>query len=192
MNLDANVQKIISLIFIRWKLIVLFAIIGALLSCFYTANFTALTYSSSVEFFAYAEDSKQEFSDSTSTAQQISNTSKMNYAIKMLDTYIELFKTNEFNQAVADDLNKKYSTSYSASQVKNSISIQPVEYENHGGYMCESFEGFSGYSGVIVECSRKSKKAEREALEIFMREHKEIVKRHFVEGDIDFDNPMGK
>lgn len=127
MNLDANVQKIISLIFIRWKLIVLFAIIGALLSCFYTANFTALTYSSSVEFFAYAEDSKQEFADSTSTAQQISNTSKMNYAIKMLDTYIELFKTNEFNQTVADDLNKKYSTSYSASQVKNSISIQPVE-----------------------------------------------------------------
>ena len=72
------------------------------------------------------------------------------------------------------------------------ISIQPVEYKKHDGYICESFEGFSGYSGVIVECSRKSKKAEREALEIFMRENKEIVKRHFVEGDIDFDNPMGK
>lgn len=127
MNLDANVQKIISLILVRWKLIVVFAIIGAMLSCFYTANFTTLTYSSSVEFLTYSDDTRQEFGDSTSVAQTVSNTSKMNYAIKMLDTYIELFKTNEFNQKVADDINKKYSTSYTASQVRNAVTVQGVE-----------------------------------------------------------------
>ena len=127
MNLDANVQKIISLILVRWKLIVVFAIIGAMLSCFYTANFTTLTYSSSVEFLTYSDDTRQEFGDSTSVAQTVSNTSKMNYAIKMLDTYIELFKTNEFNQKVADDINKKYSTSYTASQVRSAVTVQGVE-----------------------------------------------------------------
>jgi hypothetical protein len=72
------------------------------------------------------------------------------------------------------------------------ISIQPIGYYDKGGYVCEEFTAFTGYSGVIVECSRKSKKAESEALDKFMREHKEIVKRHFAEGDIDFENPMRK
>lgn len=45
MNIDTNVQKIISLLLKKWKIIVLFALIGALLAYFYTANFTTLTYS---------------------------------------------------------------------------------------------------------------------------------------------------
>lgn len=128
MNLDANIQKLFSIVFKKWKLVVLVALIGAVLAFFYTANFTVLTYSSSVEFLAYAEDSKQELSDSTSTAQQqASNTSKMNYAIKMLSTYVELFKTNEFNQAVAEELNEEYNTSYTAGQIKGAVSITLVE-----------------------------------------------------------------
>ena len=127
MNIDANVQKIITLLIKKWKLIVLFALIGTLLAYVYTANFTTLTYSSSVEFLAYAHDSQQEFSDSTSAAQQISNTSRMNYAIKMLNTYVELFKTSEFNKTVASDLNDNFNTSYTAEQVKNAVLYEEVE-----------------------------------------------------------------
>lgn len=127
MNLDANVQKIITAVLRKWKLVVVFALIGTVLAYFYTDNFTKLTYSSSVEFLAYAEDTKQELSDSTTAAQQASNTSKMNYAIKMLDTYIELFKTNEFNKTIADTINENYNTSYTASQIKNSINYTIIE-----------------------------------------------------------------
>lgn len=42
----------------------------------------------------------------------------MNYAMKMLDTYIEIFSTNEFYQTVADELNKTYGTDYPASVIK--------------------------------------------------------------------------
>lgn len=127
MNIDANVQKIISLLLKKWKVIVLFALIGTLCAYMYTANFTTLTYTSSVEFLAFSQDSKQEFNYSSTVSQQTSNTSKMNYAIKMLDTYIELFKTNEFNQAVANDLNKQLNTSYTSGQIKGSMQIEAVE-----------------------------------------------------------------
>lgn len=127
MNLDANIQKILTAVLRKWKLVVLLALVGAILAVFYTANFTTLTYSSSVEFLAYSQDSRQELTDSTTASQQASNTSKMNYALKMLSTYIELFKTNEFNQSIADEINAKYATSYSVSQIRNSISYSPVE-----------------------------------------------------------------
>lgn len=126
MNLDANVQKILTLLLKKWKPIILMALVGALLAGIYTANFTTLTYSSTVEFLAYAQDSRQDINDSTKVAQASSNTSKMNYAINMLDTYIEMFKTNKFNQAVADELNKKYNSSYSAADIKYSITITKV------------------------------------------------------------------
>ena len=127
MNLDANIQKVLMLLLKKWKLIAVFALIGVMLAYFYTANFTTLTYSSTVEFLAYAQDSQQELTDSTTVAQAASNTSKMNYAVKMLDTYVELFKTNEFNQTVADELNEKYNATYSASMVKDSIFIETIE-----------------------------------------------------------------
>lgn len=127
MNIDASVQKMLTVVLKRWRLVILFALIGCVMAYFYTANFTTLTYSSSVEFLAYSYDSKQEFSDSTASAQQASNTSKMNYAIKMLNTYIELFKTNEFNQTVANEINNKYNTSYSVSHIKNAVTITKVE-----------------------------------------------------------------
>ncbi len=129
MNIDANIQKILTAVLKKWKLVVLFALIGALLAFFYTANFTTLTYSSNVKFLAYAQDSKQELSDSSPAnlaAQQASNTSKMNYAMKMLKTFIELFKTNEFNQIIADELNNAYGTSYSAAEIKNSITYSTI------------------------------------------------------------------
>ena len=59
----------------------------------------------------------------------------MNYAMKMLDTYIEIFSTNEFNQTVADAINKKHGTDISASTVKNSIKISKVE--NTAMFACD-------------------------------------------------------
>lgn len=127
MNIDANVQKVLSALFKRWKLLVLFAVIGAIAAGVFTARFTTLTYTSQIEFLAYAIDSNQELQDSTAAAQQASETSKMNYAMKMLDTYIEVFQTNQFNQSVADELNRVYGYDHSAATVKNSITIEKVE-----------------------------------------------------------------
>lgn len=131
MNIDANVQKIIFALIRRWKLLVIFAVIGCLLGYFYTANFTTLTYTSSVEFFTYAVDSQHEISDSISTQSndsvRTSNTSKMNYAQKMLPTYIEIFKTNAFNSTVADDLNERVNASYSTGTVKGAVKYEIQE-----------------------------------------------------------------
>ena len=96
MNIDENVQKVVKLLLRKWKLLILFMLIGALLAGVYTAKFTTLTYTSSVEFLAAAVDPAHEISDSTGEVARTSQTSKMNYAMKMIDTYIEIFKTNKF------------------------------------------------------------------------------------------------
>lgn len=131
MNIDANVQKIIFALIRRWKLLVIFAVIGCLLGYFYTANFTTLTYTSSVEFFTYAVDSQQELSDSIATQSndsvRTSYTSKMNYAQRMLPTYIEIFKTNAFNATVADDLNERVNANYSTGTVKGAVKYEIQE-----------------------------------------------------------------
>lgn len=132
MNIDENVRKLLMALLRKWKLLVVFAIIGGLLGAVYTYNFTKLTYTSSVEFLATAVDSKEEMLDTSdretqSEAGRISYTSKMNYAMKMMDTYIELLRTNEFNNTVASQLNERLDTTYSANTVKNSITITPVE-----------------------------------------------------------------
>jgi capsular polysaccharide biosynthesis protein len=132
MNIDANLQKILFALIRKWKVLVVAIVLGALLGYFYTANFTTLTYTSSVEFLAYAVDSQQEFSDSStsssnSDAVRTSNTSKMNYAMKMLDTYIEIMNTNEFDTKVANDLNKRINANHSASTIKSAMNITSVE-----------------------------------------------------------------
>ncbi len=129
MNIDANVRKIVFALMKKWKFIVIFAIIGALLGYIYTANFTKLTYTSSVEFLAYAVDSQQEFSDSTQNGDyaRTSNTSKMNYAMKMLDTYVEVMNTYEFNTKVANQLNKRLGTDYDPTTIKNALTFETID-----------------------------------------------------------------
>ena len=126
MNLDANVQKLLMLVLKKWKLILIVALIGTMAAYFYTANFVTLTYTSSVEFLAYTIDTTQELKDSTNAAQTVSNTSKMNYSVKMLSTYIELFKTNEFCQTVADDLNKESGQNYSGSMIQGAVTYETI------------------------------------------------------------------
>lgn len=134
MNIDENVRKIITALLRKWKVIVVFAVIGALVGYFYTANFVTLTYTSTVEFLAYAVDSKDDLQDaqtggasSSTDNSRISNTSKMNYAMKMLDTYIEIFGTNDFDSKVVSELNDRINASYTAATVKNALSISGVE-----------------------------------------------------------------
>ena len=129
MNIDENVQKVIKLLLRKWKLLILFMLIGALLAGVYTAKFTTLTYTSSVEFLAAAVDPAHEISDSTGEVARTSQTSKMNYAMKMIDTYIEIFKTNKFCGKVAGEMNKKYYTNLSPADIKQSFTIETVE--NH-------------------------------------------------------------
>ena len=121
MNIDENVQKVIKLLLRKWKLLILFMLIGALLAGVYTAKFT------SVEFLAAAVDPAHEISDSTGEVARTSQTSKMNYAMKMIDTYIEIFKTNKFCSKVAGEMNKKYYTNLSPADIKQSFTIETVE-----------------------------------------------------------------
>lgn len=132
MNIDANVQKIVFALIRKWKLLVIFAVIGCLLGYFYTANFTTLTYTSNVKFFAFAVDSQQEVTDSvpsttSNDSVRTSNTSKMNYAQKMLPTYIEIFNTNEFNDSVAAKLNQRVNANYSMQTIKNAVTYEIIE-----------------------------------------------------------------
>ncbi len=128
MNIDANVQKVLLALLRKWKLLVLFALIGALVGFFYTANFTTLTYSSEVKFFAFATDGNDDVSTSESSMETIrsSNTSKMNYAMRMLPTYIQLMNTNEFYSTVITDVNNTYNANYQASLVKSSMKIDTI------------------------------------------------------------------
>lgn len=127
MNIDDNIKKIFSALLKKWPMLIIFMLIGAVAAYAYTSNFTSLTYSSSIEFLAYVDDSNQELADSNTSETRITETSKMNYAMKMLDTYIEIFSTNEFNQTVADAINQSHGTNISAAQVKNSIKIKKIE-----------------------------------------------------------------
>lgn len=129
MNIDENVQKIIKLLIKKWKLLFIFAILGAVCAFIYTANFTTPTYTSSVEFLASAEDPTYDMDETTGSSDYIrtSETSKMNYAMKMISTYIEIFQTNEFCSDVADQINKKYGTHLSPADIKSSIKIDTVE-----------------------------------------------------------------
>ncbi len=142
MNIDVNVQKILFALIKKWKLLLIFAIIGGLLGYIYTSNFTTLTYTSSVTFLASAVDSNQEINDdndnnnsSSSSSQnnasseyvRTSNTSKMNYAMRMLPTYIKIMQTNEFNEKVAKSLNERINSNYSSGVIKNSLLIESVK-----------------------------------------------------------------
>ncbi len=125
MNIDANVQKILFAVLRRWKLIVIFAIIGALIGYFYTSQYTTLTYSSDVKFLAYATDGNDDI-DENSTVNEIrsSNTSKMNYTRSMLPTYITIMQTNEFNSRVVNDLNETYNSNYPANILNGATEVE--------------------------------------------------------------------
>ena len=47
--------------------------------------------------------------------------------MKMIDTYIEIFKTNKFCSKVAGEMNKKYYTNLSPADIKQSFTIETVE-----------------------------------------------------------------
>lgn len=127
MNTEIDLQKMFKLVLRKWKLVVAFCLIAALAVGVYSANFATKTYSSSVKFFVYAVETQQELSDSTLARNAASNTSKMNYAMQMMETYTEMLNTNEFAKKMASELNKKYSTNYSYKDIGKSISISTQE-----------------------------------------------------------------
>lgn len=130
MNIDENVRKILVSLLRKWKVIVAFALVGVLLGFFYTANITKLTYTSEVEFLAYAVDAKNEIKGSylsTPDDTRTSNTSKMNYTKMMLATYIEIMNTNEFATTVAQNLNNRINSNCTADFIKKSMTIEAVE-----------------------------------------------------------------
>lgn len=134
LNIDENVQKIINLLLRRWKLLLVFAVVGAIIAYGYTNQFTTLTYTSSIEFLAYVDDTNQELQENGSTSQtqsadqqRVSQTSKMNYAMKMLDTYIEVFRTTAFNTTVSEYLRDNFGKDVPAGSIKGSTSIEAVE-----------------------------------------------------------------
>ena len=90
MNTEIDLQKIMKLVLKKWKLVAIFCVIGALLIGIYSANFATKTSPSSVKFFVYGVETQHELSDSTLARNAASNTSKMNYAMQMMETYTEM------------------------------------------------------------------------------------------------------
>lgn len=127
MNTEIDLQKMLKLVLKKWKLVAVFCLIGALAVGIYSANFATKTYSSSVKFFVYAVETQQELSDSTLARNAASNTSKMNYAMQMMETYTEMLNTSEFAKRVANELNKKYSSNYTYKDISKSIAITTKE-----------------------------------------------------------------
>lgn len=127
--MDENIKKAVQLFLKRWKLIVLIGLIGAMLAYAYTANFTTLTYTSSVEFYAYVpdEDRTANTEDGSSIVIPISNTSKMDYAIRMITTYLALLDTNNFCTRAADSLNERLGSDYSAGFVRGAMATEATE-----------------------------------------------------------------
>lgn len=125
MNIDANVQKILFALLRKWKLIVIFAVIGALVGYFYTNQYTTLTYSSDVKFLAYATDGNDDVDENSSVeVMRSSNTSKMNYTRSMLPTYITIMQTNEFHVRVISDLNETYNSNFSSDTLNGALEIK--------------------------------------------------------------------
>lgn len=129
MNLDTNIQKMLFALLRKWKLIIVFALIGAIGGYAYTANFTQLTYSSTVQFLAYATDGNDEIASTAGSNESVrtSNTSKMNYAIRMIDTYIAIMNTNQFYEDLAKDLSNAHNANYHADDINGTLTIVPVE-----------------------------------------------------------------
>lgn len=126
--MDENIKKTIQLFLKRWKLIVLIGLIGAVAAYFYTANFTTLTYTSSVEFYAYVpEEERTANTEEGSVIIPISNTSKMDYAIRMITTYLALLDTNNFCTRAANSLNDRLGSDYSAAFVKGAMAMEATE-----------------------------------------------------------------
>lgn len=123
--MDENIRKVLSLFMKKWKTIVAFALIGVLAAYVITANFTTLTYTSTIGFYAYVQDEERE--DASGIVLSSSNTSKMNYAIRMITTYLALIDTNNFYQIATDSLNKSLDSDYDVSFVKNSMKTQATE-----------------------------------------------------------------
>ena len=121
--MNSDIQRVLMLILRKWKIVVAVALVGLLSAYVYTANFVSLRYTSTVTFLAYVQDEEKDAGIVNATQYTASNTSKMNYAIKMIDTYIAVLETNDFNTHISETLNSKYS----AGAIKNSISYEPVE-----------------------------------------------------------------
>ena len=129
MNLDANIQKILLALLRRWKLIILAALIGALIGYFYTTNFTTLTYTSNVLFLTYATDGNDDIDSTSSVSNEVvrsSNTSKMNYAMKMMPTYIGIMQYNDFKEDLVNDMNESYNANYQVSSVNGTMSVSSI------------------------------------------------------------------
>lgn len=130
MNIDENVRKMLMLLLRKWKVLVVFAIIGGILGFAYTYHFVTPKYTSTVEFQVYAVDKASEIADNenmSGDAVRISQTSKINYAMKMIDTYIEIMNTNDFNTKLANELNKRINSDYGPWVIKGSTTVESVE-----------------------------------------------------------------
>ena len=63
--------------------------------------------------------------------------------------------------------------------------VQPVTVSNKYGFACEQTTLFTGFKKVLVECSRRGKKAEANAVRIFEETLDETVRQVFPTG-VDF------
>ena len=92
MNIDENVQKVVKLLLRKWKLLILFMLIGAILAGVYTAKFTTYTNLSPA-------DIKQSF-----TIETVENTAMFKLLVTTTDPTLSYNIAHQMEESVPEQM----------------------------------------------------------------------------------------
>lgn len=133
----------------------LVAIIFSMVAFCYSSFFAKETYTTTVKLYVNTDDNKAESDIGDSLTSH-------NYAIRLVDTYIEMLKTNSFYSQVSADLDNKYTVG----QIKSMVDFTSNETEvfsasvnaNSGVVAKEVADSVARVApSVISELNRKAK-----------------------------------
>ncbi|NCA93463.1 hypothetical protein EOM82_09620, partial [bacterium] len=114
MELEYSLSDIFSIIFKRFWVIVLCVILGT------SATFLVTKYVIQEEFTASVS---MYVAPNKGNVDLLASLNDLNYAQKVVDTYIEILRTNTFMKAVAETSN----LGYSANDISKMVVISPVK-----------------------------------------------------------------
>lgn len=113
MNEQLNLVSVIDILFRRWTVILLSAVLVGVFAFVYSEVFISPTYSSSASL--YVNSSKQNVSEDVTTATLLSSR-------QLVMTYAEILQARTFLETIATDLDGKYTVT----QIKKMISMEAL------------------------------------------------------------------
>lgn len=83
--------------------------------------------------------------------------------MKIYEKYITVNETTQLHVYVEYDMGNSY---YGRNTRGYYLCVNPITVENRGGYYVTSYIAYTGVKDLLLKVSRKSKKAEKQALSI--------------------------